>query len=142
VCRAGARWFSGSLRLHSELAAGAGAFELRPTDRAGVATCHNGFPELTPSGSQFKLNGYAWTGGTSNLPPIAAMAIPTFTKCGKVWKAGWRRALDSTMTPLSKEASFYGAKIFDGLGGLAQVTYDNVPNRSVGTTRHPVRHTI
>jgi hypothetical protein len=37
---------------------------------------------------------------------------------------------------------FYGAKIFDGLGGLAQVTYDNVPNRSVGTTRHPVRHTI
>jgi hypothetical protein len=81
------------------------AITFRPTDRAGVATCHNGFPELTPFGSQFKLNGYAWAGGTSNLPPIAAMAIPTFTKCGKVWKAGWRRALDSTMTPLSEEAS-------------------------------------
>ena len=35
-------------------------------------------PALTPYGRQFKLNGYTWTGGTSNLPPIAAMAIPTF----------------------------------------------------------------
>ena len=34
------------------------------------AACHNGFPELTPYGRQFKLNGYTWTGGTSNLPPI------------------------------------------------------------------------
>ena len=27
------------------------------------AACHNGFPELTPYGRQFKLNGYTWTGG-------------------------------------------------------------------------------
>src|SRR6516225_4598804 len=47
------------------------------------AACHNGFPELTPYGRQFKLNGYTWTGGTSNLPPIAAMAIPTFTNVRK-----------------------------------------------------------
>ena len=25
------------------------------------AACHNGFPELTPYGRQFKLNGYVWT---------------------------------------------------------------------------------
>src|SRR6516225_1170764 len=47
------------------------------------AACHNGFPELTPYGRQFKLNGYTWTGGTSDLPPIAAMAIPTFTNVRK-----------------------------------------------------------
>ena len=28
--------------------------------------CHNGFPELTPYGRQFKLNGYTWIGGTSD----------------------------------------------------------------------------
>src|ERR1700719_4516869 len=44
------------------------------------AACHNGFPELTPYGRQFKLNGYTFGGGdTSTLPPIAAMTIPTFT---------------------------------------------------------------
>ena len=47
------------------------------------AACHNGFPELTPYGRQFKLNGYTWSGGTSDLPPIAAMAIPTFTNVRK-----------------------------------------------------------
>ena len=31
------------------------------------AACHNGFPELTPYGRLFKLNGYTFTGGTSNL---------------------------------------------------------------------------
>src|SRR5208282_5193192 len=66
------------------------------------AACHNGFPELTPYGRQFKLNGYTWTGGTSDLPPIAAMAIPTFTNV--------RKGVDG------------------GLGTFAQVTYDNVPN--------------
>ena len=47
------------------------------------AACHNGFPELTPYGRQFKLNGYTWTGGSSDFPPIAAMAIPTFTNVRK-----------------------------------------------------------
>jgi hypothetical protein len=27
------------------------------------AACHNGFPELTPYGRLFKLNGYTFTGG-------------------------------------------------------------------------------
>jgi hypothetical protein len=29
------------------------------------AACHNGFPELTPYGRLFKLNGYTFTGGQS-----------------------------------------------------------------------------
>src|SRR5271169_4973675 len=92
------------------------------------AACHNGFPELTPYGRQFKLNGYVWTGGTSNLPPIAAMAIPSFTNV--------RMGVDGGLTPgfgynndfAFTGSLFYGGKIFDGLGTFAQVTYDNVPN--------------
>jgi hypothetical protein len=43
------------------------------------AACHNGFPELTPYGRLFKLNGCTFQGGTSPLPPLAVMAIPSFT---------------------------------------------------------------
>src|ERR1700675_2826569 len=43
------------------------------------AACHNGFPELTPYGRLFKLNGYTFRGGTTEMPGIAGMAIPTFT---------------------------------------------------------------
>src|ERR1700688_3453968 len=43
------------------------------------AACHNGFPELTPYGRLFKLNGYTFSGGTTDMPAIAGMAIPTFT---------------------------------------------------------------
>src|SRR5690348_2473211 len=39
------------------------------------AACHNGFPELTPYGRLFKLNGYTFGGGQSELPPVAAMVI-------------------------------------------------------------------
>ena len=37
------------------------------------AACHNGFPELTPYGRLFKLNGYTFLGGDSSLPALAAM---------------------------------------------------------------------
>src|SRR5579862_7520723 len=47
------------------------------------AACHNGFPELTPYGRLFKLNGYTFTGGTLDWPGIAAMAIPNFTHTNK-----------------------------------------------------------
>jgi len=40
------------------------------------AACHNGFPELTPYGRQFKLNGYTFGGGDpSAIPPISAMTV-------------------------------------------------------------------
>src|SRR5208282_4474905 len=43
------------------------------------AACHNGFPELTPYGRLFKLNGYTFGGGQSNIPPISAMTVASFT---------------------------------------------------------------
>src|SRR5277367_1282691 len=92
------------------------------------AACHNGFPELTPYGRQFKLNGYVWTGGTSNLPPIAAMAIPSFTNVRKGVDGGLAPGFGYNNDFAFTGSLFYGGKIFDGLGTFAQVTYDNVPN--------------
>src|SRR5271167_1309342 len=43
------------------------------------AACHNGFPELTPYGRLFKLNGYTFTGGQSDLPPLSVMVISSYT---------------------------------------------------------------
>ena len=93
------------------------------------AACHNGFPELTPYGRQFKLNGYTWTGGSSDFPPIAAMAIPTFTNVRKGVDGGLVPGFGYNNDFAFTGSLFYGGKIFDGLGTFAQVTYDNVPNR-------------
>ena len=92
------------------------------------AACHNGFPELTPYGRQFKLNGYVWSGGTSNLPPIAAVATPTFTNVRKGVDGGLAPGFGYNNDFAFTGSLFYGGKIFDGLGAFAQVTYDNVPN--------------
>jgi len=93
------------------------------------AACRNGFPELTPYGRQFKLNGYTFTGGTSHLPPIAAMAIPTFTNVRKGVGGGLVPGFGYNNDFAFTGSLFYGGKIFDGLGTFSQVTYDNVPNR-------------
>ena len=86
------------------------------------AACHNGFPELTPYGRQFKLNGYIWTGGTWNLPPIAAMAIPTFTNVRKGVDGGLVPGFGYNNDFAFTGSLFYGGRIFDGLGSFAQVT--------------------
>ena len=93
------------------------------------AACHNGFPELTPYGRQFKLNGYTWSGGTSEIPPIAAMAIPTFTNVRKGIDGGLVPGFGTNNDFAFTGSLFYGGKIFDGLGTFAQVTYGNVSNR-------------
>src|SRR5271170_573801 len=43
------------------------------------AACHNGFPELTPYGRLFKLNGYTFGGGQSGYPALAIMTLGTVT---------------------------------------------------------------
>src|SRR5271167_3334066 len=93
------------------------------------AACHDGFPELTPYGRLFKLNGYTFTGGTSNLPPFAAMVIPTFTNVRKGVDGGLVPGFGYNNDFAFTGSLFYGGKIFDGLGAFTQVTYDQVPDR-------------
>ena len=91
------------------------------------AACHNGFPELTPYGRLFKLNGYTFTGGTSTWPAIAAMAVPSFTHTAKDQPPG---AAPNPNDNLAFTGSlFYGGKIVNHLGAFAQVTFDQTANQ-------------
>jgi hypothetical protein len=93
------------------------------------AACHNGFPELTPYGRLFKLNGYVFGGGTSEYPPLAAMVITSFThtdadqlpSAGKFFGPNDNFAFDTA-------SIFYGGAIVSnwGLGAFAQGTYDGI----------------
>ncbi|MFI5315332.1 MAG: cytochrome C [Myxococcota bacterium] len=49
------------------------------------AMCHTAFPQLTPFGRQFKLNGYTLSAEQTELPPVAAMlqGAPGFTHTRK-----------------------------------------------------------
>jgi hypothetical protein len=106
------------------------------------AACHTVFPELTPFGREFKLNGYVLdnikqiTGTTidnhqtlalNSLPPISAMVQVAYTHTGT--------ALPDTALPaaLAKDGEvlfpsqlslFYAGKIADELGAFVQLTYD------------------
>ena len=93
------------------------------------AACHNGFPELTPYGRLFKLNGYTFGGGQSNVPPIAAMVIPTFTHTdsGEPGNNAHYGANDNA--DIATTSLFYGGAIAPHLGAFAQVTYDDGPRQ-------------
>jgi hypothetical protein len=92
------------------------------------AACHNGFPELTPYGRLFKLNGYTFTGGDSNWPPIAVMAIPNFTHVAQSQPGGLAPGFGDNNDVAFTGSLFYGGKIFDHVGAFIQGTYDQVPN--------------
>jgi hypothetical protein len=95
--------------------------------------CHTVFPELTPFGRAFKLNGYVFSKSGKEFeypPPIAAMVQASYTE---------QRGLSNRIDPfddspnakfnLPQQASlFYAGKIYDKLGAFAQLTYDGVGN--------------
>jgi hypothetical protein len=99
------------------------------------AACHNGFPELTPYGRLFKLNGYTFTGGplgfpgsTVDVPPISMMNIPTYTHTAQGQPGGAAPGFTYNDNWAFTNSLFTGGKIFDHLGAFIQATYDNVPN--------------
>lgn len=108
------------------------------------ATCHNGaFPQLTPFGRQFKLNGYT-AGGTNcrdsqaaaDAPtqfqiPIAGMVVATFTHTQKGQPAtpenrvGQPNGLGTNNNAMIQDTSlFVAGQIYCRLGAFVQVTYD------------------
>lgn len=96
------------------------------------AACHNGFPELTPYGRLFKLNGYTFGGGQSDLPPLAAMIVEdyTHTQAGQSGGAAAHYGPNNNFA-LNAISLFYAGRILGdyGIGALAQATY-NDPARS------------
>jgi hypothetical protein len=106
------------------------------------AACHTVFPELTPFGREFKLNGYVLdnikqiTGiDTSNRQTLAINSLPPVSMMLQVSYTHTAAALpDSALTgALAKDGDvlfpdqlslFYAGKIADELGAFVQLTYD------------------
>jgi hypothetical protein len=96
------------------------------------AACHNGFPELTPYGRLFKLNGYTFPGavpganGTAYVPPLSAMVLASFnhTQTSNQTPLPYFSANDNPA--IDQVSLFTGGKILDNLGAFVQGTYDGV----------------
>jgi len=96
-------------------------------------SCHTVFPELTPVGRSFKLEGYVQSKSTSRFeypPPLGAGAKFSFTN---------GNGLSARINPYddSPEAKFnlpeqgslyYAGRIWGPFGGYAQLSYDGVSN--------------
>jgi hypothetical protein len=93
--------------------------------------CHTVFPELTPVGRSFKLSGYTLGGKeNSNFPPLAAAITVSYTE---------QKSLSNRVDPYDDSPTaktnipqsatvWYGGKIYDHIGALAQLSYDGVGN--------------
>ena len=100
------------------------------------SACHTMFPELTPFGRQFKLEGYTFNKSGAkypSVPPIAAMIQLSYTHTKQSVSPGdlpdnrWSlHALTSGNNVLDtpQQASlFYGGQIYGHWGALVQATY-------------------
>ena len=140
---------------------------LAPTSRAvpsfarqtgmTCAACHTVFPELTPFGREFKLNGYVLdnikqvTGiDTSNrstlalnaFAPISLMAQISYTHTSTALPdptIGGALAKDGDLLFPQQVSFFYAGKIADELGAFIQLTYSGVSD-SFGFDNTDIRY--
>lgn len=101
--------------------------------RLACSACHYGFPQLTPFGRLFKLNGYTLTGletieaGDSTrqtlklapFPPISAMAIASMTHTG----ASVPGTQNNTAVFPDQLSLFAAGQLTPKLGAFVQLTY-------------------
>src|SRR6202162_1418133 len=108
------------------------------------AACHTVFPELTPFGREFKLNGYVLdnikqvtgidisdrqTLALNSIPPLSLMAQISYSHTSTARPdSAINRALakDGDLLFPQQVSLFYAGKIADGLGAFIQLTYDGV----------------
>jgi hypothetical protein len=123
------------LALHSQQAQAVPSFN-RQTGLECNA-CHTMFPELTPVGRNFKLNGFTATKHGDKRyewpPPVSGMVQMSFTTMQKPMPAGTfdpsNKGNDNLNVPQAVSL-FYGGRIYgDHLGALVQGTYDGVGNK-------------
>jgi hypothetical protein len=108
------------------------------------AACHTVFPELTPFGREFKLNGYVLdnirqikgitienreTLSLNAIPPISLMLQISYTHTGAALPDSavtGALAKDGDILFPQQASFFYAGKIADNLGAFVQLTYDGV----------------
>jgi hypothetical protein len=113
------------------LAIGAGRAEAVPSFARQTgqpcAACHTAFPELTPFGQRFKLGGYTLSATEKFTPPVAAMAITSFTHTKKNQDAPPADGFKTNDNFALDQASlFYAGKIYGDAGAFVQITYDGI----------------
>ena len=115
------------------------------------SACHYQFPQLTPFGRLFKLNGYSIVGlkrivepdakkgsplDLLPIPPLAAMVQTSFTHLGKA-RPGTQN--DNAQFP-QQFSLFLGGSISSHLGTLLQATYSG-SSASFGIDNTDIRYT-
>jgi hypothetical protein len=101
------------------------------------AACHTSFPELTPFGREFKLNGY--TLGERQLIPLAAMAQFSMTNLAKNHDNTGAQIMAHENDPQFDVLGIFAAgKLSDHAGMFVQWTYAN--NGIVNTEGRLVGH--
>ena len=100
------------------------------------AACHTSFPELTPFGREFKLNGY--TLGERQMVPLSAMMQFSVTNIAKSHDNTGAKLMLRENDPQFDFASVFAAgKLNDHVGAFIQWTYsNNSEQRGDGSIRH------
>jgi len=78
--------------------------------------CHVGAfgPQLTQLGRQFKLNGYTMSDGGDHFPPLAAMALTSFTHTKADQPGGAAPGFrGNDNVALDQVSLFYAGRLFD-----------------------------
>lgn len=92
------------------------------------AACHTSFPELTPFGREFKLNGY--TLGERQLVPLAAMMQFSMTSIAKNHDNTGANLMPHKNDPQFDVLSIFAAGKLSDYGGMfVQWTYNNNGNQ-------------
>jgi hypothetical protein len=92
-------------------------------------SCHLGgnYPELTPFGRSFKLNGYTLSAGGEWIPPVSAALQTAFTHTETPQPGGAAPHFGPNDNFSLEFASiYYAGKIFDNFGAFSQWTYDGI----------------
>ncbi len=90
--------------------------------------CHVSWPELTPTGRKFKLNGY--TLGDKQAFPLAAMVQLSRTSTSNTVSADSGNFPKDGDIVLQQASVFVAGKISDHVGAFTQWTYDGVDHRA------------
>jgi hypothetical protein len=99
------------------------------------AACHTSFPELTPFGRDFKLNGY--TRGNRKLLPIAAMAQFSMTHAKETSTNGGTYMVRQDEPQFDGASLFIAGKITNNAGAFIQITYEQLDHfRDDGSIGH------
>jgi hypothetical protein len=120
----------------------------RQTDQP-CAACHVGSfgPQLTAYGRNFKLNGYTWGNNVSALNAISGMAFGGLEHTDGDLRKGNELPSSGSLShfagndnwTVDQASLFYGGRILENLGMLAQATYKN-PNASFTWDNTDIRY--